>query len=131
MIQINGSDDKLKKLKSNIITFIEIGVNLALLPLFYVKFFHEVSILPGYDADGNFITIKQDHYYSIVDNLRYNPIRFVHISVALIVMSVIYCILSLFIKHKNMKIASHVFAICSVAFFLLVLFIASLVRKNY
>ena len=50
---------------------------------------------------------------------------------ALIGMSVLYSFLSFFIKHKNMKVASHIFAICSIGFFLLVLFLASLVSRDY
>lgn len=117
--------------KSNIITFIEIGINLALLPLFHVKFFHEVAMIPGMDAEGNKIILETDCYYSIIDNLKYDPLGWIWLSVALIVVAVFYCILSFFIKHKNMKIASHIFAVCSVVFFLLVLFIASLIRRDY
>ena len=121
----------MNKLKSKIITIVEIFINLSLLPLFHVKFFHEVSVIPGMDAEGNMVTIRGDHYYSIIDNLKYDPMGWIWISVALIGISVLYCILSFFIKHKNMKVASHIFAICSIVFFLLVLFLASLVRRDY
>lgn len=110
---------------------IEIVINLSLLPLFHVKFFHEVAILPWVDENGNMITEKFDYYYSIVDNLKYDPIGWVWISEALIVTSVFYCVLSFFIKRKNIKVASHIFAVSSIVFFLLVLFLASSVRRRY
>ncbi len=115
----------------NILSIIEILINISLLPLFNIKLFHEVAVLPSIDENGNMITKKFYYYYSIIDNLKYDPVDWIRISVALIIMSIIYCILSFFIKHKNMKIASHIFAICSILFFLLVLFLASLVRRNY
>ncbi len=115
----------------NIVSIMEILINISLLPLFYVKLFHEVSVLPGTDENGNMITQRFDHYYSIIDNLKYDPMGWIKISVALIIVSIIYCILSFFIKHKNMKITSHIFAVCSILFFLLVLFLAYLVRRDY
>ncbi len=121
----------MKRKTHNILSIIEIFINLSLLPLFHVKLFHEVSVIPGMDAEGNMVTIRGDHYYSIVDNLKYDPIGWIWISVALICIAILYCILSFFIKHKNMKVASHIFAICSIVFFLLVLFLASLVRRDY
>lgn len=121
----------MRKSKSNIMTFIEIGVNLMLLPLFHIKFFHEVAVVPGMDAEGNMITVRTEHYYSIVDNLKYDFIPWVWISVALIITSIFYCALSFIIKHKNMKTASHIISVCSIVFFLLVFFLASLVSRDY
>lgn len=121
----------MKRKTSNIISIIEMTINLALLPLFHLKMFHEVSVVPGMDAEGNMVTFRSDHYYSIVDNLKYDPIGWIWISIALIGISVLYSFLSFFIKNKNMKVASHIFAICSIGFFLLVLFLASLVRRDY
>ena len=121
----------MKRKISNIISVIEMTINLALLPLFHIKMFHEVSVIPGMDAEGNMVTFRSDHYYSIVDNLKYDPIGWIWISITLIGLSIIYSLLSFFIKHKNMKVASHIFAVCSIVFFLLVLFIASLVSRNY
>lgn len=115
----------------NIISIIEILINLLLLPLFHIKIFHKIAFLPDVDENGDMI-IKQFHYYySIIDKLKNDPIGWIRISVGLIILSIVYCILSFFIKHKNMKITSHIFAICSILFFLLVLFLASLVRRDY
>lgn len=52
--------------KRNII-YLAILIVIAGLP--FLKIYHEVGVLPGFDQDGNFITVKHD-YYSCFENIR-------------------------------------------------------------
>ena len=57
--------------KKNIFDISKVIIVIISIPFWFVKMIHYVAVLPSYDKDGNFITtIKQDHYFSIIDNLR-------------------------------------------------------------
>ena len=121
----------MKKPIEPIIRVIEIIINICLLPLFNVKFFHDVSVSQVQTETGEFVYQSVDHYYSIMDNIKYDPLLIVPMSIGIILISIIYSSLSFVIKHKNLKHASHIFFACSVVFFLFVVYTASLVQRDY
>ncbi|MDY5441708.1 MAG: hypothetical protein SPG64_05825 [Candidatus Enteromonas sp.] len=42
---------------------------IAFLVLPFLKIYHEVGVLPSYDVDGNFSTVRVDYYYSALRNV--------------------------------------------------------------
>lgn len=119
----------MKRSIGKIIHMVEIVINLCLLPLFHVKFFHNVELIFDTTETGELVPRQIDRYYSIIDNLKYDPLLFVPMSVSLIVLSVIISIFAIFMKNRNMRTAGHIFTACSVGLFLFVLFIACLVQS--
>ena len=119
----------MKRSIGNIIHVVEIVINLCLLPLFYVKFFHRVELVFVTSETGELLSQRIDKYYSIIDNLKYDPLFFVPMSVALIILSITVSIFSIFMKNRNMRTAGHIFAACSVFLFLFIFFIACLVQS--
>ncbi len=118
----------MKKIFVILIDFIS---NLCLIPLFFLKIIHEVSVISGKDGNGNLITYRQDYYYSIIDNLKYDSMYFINISFALILLSIFFSILSLFFKNKTLIIISHIVSLISLIFFLFLYFLARLNARVY
>ncbi len=119
----------MKRIIERVILTIEIIINACLIPLFKVKIFHEIAVLPGETEDGKFVTHRFDYYYSIIDNLRHDPL-IIYISIGLIALSIIASLFAL-IKNRKLQRASHILSACSIAFFLFVLYSASLVQRCY
>lgn len=80
------------------------------IPFWFVKMIHYVAVLPSYDSNGNFITVKQDHYFSIIDNLRDGGNTYlIYIAFGIIVTSLCLSIVKMFKKdNKVIKIASNI-----------------------
>ena len=36
----------------------------------FLKIYHDVAVLPGFDAQGNSITVRVDHFYNAFENIR-------------------------------------------------------------
>lgn len=121
----------MKQLSNKIIQIVEIVLNIILLPFFGVKIFHEVAVLPGYTEEGQFITQRFDYYYSIIDNLKPDSLYLIHLSGIVIIVSILISIVSLFLQNKKLRMASHIVFCCSIAIFLIVLFIASTYFRCY
>lgn len=121
----------MKKLVEPIIRIIEIIISACLLPLYNVKFFHDSFVSQVQTETGEFVYQSFDRYYSIMDNMKYDPFLIVPISIGVILLSIIYSSLSFVIKHKNLRCAAHIFFVCSVVFFLFVVYTASLVQRDY
>ena len=121
---------KRKPLLSEIVKII---INCAILPLYFIKFYHEVAVLPGFDADGNHITHRIDHYYSIYYKLDREELAYLlWLAVAVAIASVAMSLLRIAVKDgKKLKIASNIIFGISVAFFLVLLFISLQISYKY
>lgn len=121
----------MKKISKSIAQIVEIVLCIILLYLFFVKIFHEVAVLPGYTSEGQFITLRVDYYYSIIDNLKQNGLYLIHFSGAVIIGSIMINVIALIVNNNKLKIASHIVFGCSVTIFLIVLIIAAMNYRCY
>lgn len=117
-------------MKKKILLFIteiaKIVANCIILPLYFIKFYHEVATFPGVDGDGQFIVVYRDYYYSIFYKLNREGLAFaLWLAVAVSALSIILSALRIVIKdNKVLKIASHILFGISVIFFLVLLYIS-------
>lgn len=89
------------------------------IPFWFVKMIHYVAVIPSYDVNGNFIPVKQDHYFSIIDNLRDGGNTYlIYVGFGIIVISLCLSIVKMFKKeNKLIKVASNItFALFIVSF---------------
>lgn len=115
--------------KRNII-YIVILVAIAILP--FLKIYHEVGTLPGFDRDGNFITVRHDYYYSCFENIRdginlTSSIIITTVFEALVILSIIFTIIDF---KKEIKVKTILF-IVSLVLFSIMMFFAVTVARNY
>ena len=121
------------KRKPLIDEIVKIIIDCAILPLYFIKFYHDVAVLPGFDAEGNRIVSEIDHYYSIFYKLdREGLAALFWIAFTLTVASIIVSVLRIFIKdNKSLKIASYAVFTLSAVLFLAVLFISLQIDYKY
>ncbi len=123
--------DFTKRIISVICSCIEVVINFCLFPLFYLKFFHEVSVREGFNEAGEIVIKRTDHYYSIIDNLKYDKMNLVYFSWALIAASIVASLAAIVFKGKRAATVGHVTFGISLALFLFVFFLASTVHRDY
>ena len=121
---------KRKPLLSEIVKII---INCAILPLYFIKFYHEVAVLPGFDEEGNRVVHEIDHYYSIFYKLDGEGLAALFwIAFILTVASTILSALRIVIKDgKALKIASYAVFALSAILFLVVLYISLQISYKY
>ena len=115
--------------KRNII-YLAILIVIAVLP--FLKIYHEVGVLPGFDQDGNFITVKNDYWYSCFENLRdginlTSSIIITTVFEVLVILSIIFTIIDF---KKEIK-AKNILFIVSLVLFSIMMFFAVTVSRNY
>lgn len=123
-------------MKRKIALLVEISkiiINCLSVPLYFIKTFHEVAVLPGRNENGEFITGRFDYYYSVFDKFsREGILFFLWLSVAIIIVSSTISILSIVIKdNKKLMIVSHIIFGVSIVLFLSVLFVAASISYSY
>ena len=59
----------MRKKTSLIVEIVKLIANCVALPLCFIKIFHEVAVLPGFDSNGEATTGRFDYYYSVFDKL--------------------------------------------------------------
>ncbi len=123
--------DSTKRIISVIASCIEVVVNICLYPLFYLDIFHEVSVREGINDAGEIVIKRTDHYYSIVDNLKYGSMNLVYFSWALIGASAVASLAAIVYKGKRAQKIGHITFAVSLAVFLFTLFLASTVHRDY
>ncbi len=52
------------EMKNKLAAIGQMLINIALAPMYFIKFFHEVGVFPGEASNGSFITYRRDFYYS-------------------------------------------------------------------
>ena len=120
-------------MKKSMIHIGEIFVNLAMIPLFFIRFFESIGISTGLNSANELVALKTTCHYNMIENLEtWDLLYAVPVELIIIVCSVSLSVLSTVIKdnQKLNMIAHVVFAISIVAFLLLLWFAASPVR-NY
>ena len=113
---------------------VKIILNCAVVPLYFIRFFHEVAVLPVVDMDGNYITTSRtDYYYSIFYKLNREGLVFLlWIAVVISVVSIVISVFGFVVKDgKILKIASNILFAISVAFFLVLLFVSLQISYAY
>ena len=119
--------------KTIIFEIAKIIVNSILVPLYFIKFFCDEAVHPGFNEFGEEIIVKHYFYYSIFDKITREGIScLLWGAIAISIASIILSVLSMTIReNKTIKIASHiVFGVAIVLFFIL-LFIAWTIRYDY
>lgn len=111
----------------------EIAINMFFVPAFFIKWFHEIAVLPGYsEITGEFSTSRTD-YYSIADNLGTENLSFLmYLSFAIIVCSVIASVINAVkTESKAATICARALFALSAVFFFVLFVIAASVRRGY
>ncbi len=121
----------MKKIIHKIALVLEALISLCLVPVFNLKIFHEVSIREGFNDAGEIVLKRTDHYYSIIDNLKYSSMNLVNISIALLVTALVSSLAALVYNTKKSNRISHTVFTVSIIFFLIVLLLASSVHRDY
>lgn len=114
------------KRKPLIVEIVKIAVNLVILPLYLIKFFKEVAIIPELGENGESVFVKRYYYLSLYDELCRVRIDFLFwLALAVIIASIAISALSI-VAHdsKKTRIASHVLFSISVLFFFVLLTVA-------
>ena len=121
------------KRKPLIDEIVKIIINCAILPLYFIKFYHQVAVLPGFDEEGNRVVNEIDHYYSIFYKLDSEGLAALFwIAFILTVASTILSALRIVIKDgKALKIASYAVFALSAILFLVVLYISLQISYKY
>ena len=101
----------------------KIILNCLFVPMYFIKIYHEVAVIPGIDENGEEILGRFDHYYSVYDKFSRENILFLLLgSAVLIIASVTLAVCSIAIKNnKDLAVASHVIFGISAGVFLLLL----------
>lgn len=123
----------MKRKTALIIEIVKIVINCVTVPLYFIKFFCDEAILPGFNENGEEVIHSIYFYYSIFDKIDREGIGFLLWgAIATIIVSIALSLLSITVKdNKALKIASHiVFGVAVVLFFVL-LFIAGSIRYGY
>ena len=132
MIMVSNGKSYLKK-SAFWISVGEIAINLFFVPAFFIKWFHEIAVLPGYsEITGEFSTSRTDYYYSIADNLGPENLSFLmYLSFAIIVCSVIASVINAVkTESKAATICARALFALSAVFFFVLFVIAASVRRG-
>lgn len=112
---------------------VQLVINCILVPLFFIKIFCNIAVLPGVNGDGEAIIGRFYHYQSIFDRFaRAGIAHVVWISIAFIGLSTIICGLSMVIRdNKMLKISSYIVFGISIVYFLMLLFMSIYLAPKY
>lgn len=123
----------MRKRASLIVEIVKIIINCIIVPLYFIKFFCDEALLPGFNENGEQIIHRHYYYYSIFDKIAREGIAFLLWgAIALIVVSITLSVLTVLIKkNKSLIFASHIAFGISVFLFFVLLFIAGSIRYGY
>ena len=121
------------KKKVLITEIIKSAVNCIILPLYFIKFYHQVAVLPGRDENGELIISQIDHYYSIFYKLDREELAYLFwLAFSVCIASILFSVLRIAVKDsKALKITSHVVFAVSLVFFLTALYISLQISYKY
>lgn len=120
------------KLSASVIEIIKLVINCITVPLLFIRYFHEVAVLPGFSASGESITTKIDHYYSVYDKIaREGWGVLVWICVVITAVSILFCVLNILANNKILKITGYAIWGVSLTLFLVLLFMACSISYAY
>ena len=116
-----------------IVEIVKIFINCITVPLYFIKFFCDEAVLPGFNENGEEVINRTYYYYSIFDKVDREGIAFLLWgAIATIIVSIALSILSITVKdNKALKIASHIVFGAAIVLFFVLLFIAGSIRYGY
>ena len=123
----------MRKKTTFIVEFLKIIINCVIVPLYFIKFFCDEAVLPGYNENGEPIIGSVYYYYSIFDKIKREGIAYLlWCAIAVIIASITLSILRMTMKEsKVIKIASYIFFGVAIIMFFVLLFIAENIRYGY
>jgi hypothetical protein len=108
----------------------EIIIDVALMPLFFIKMFCYLAVLPCIDGDGNLVTERVYYHYSALENLSDMP-YLVYIAIALLAVSVAVAISSMVIDNKKLRVVNYIIFAVAALFAVIVILLAAMVWRTY
>lgn len=129
----NGGGRVVNHLSALLIEIVKLVINCITIPLYFIRFFHEVAVLPGISENGESTTHRIDYYYSIYDKIaREGLATLVWVGVVITVWSILFCVLNMVIKdNKVLKIAGYTVWGVSMGLFLALLLASCLIWYAY
>ncbi len=108
-------------------------VTLCQIPFYFIKFFFDVGVLPGIDAEGNHvISDKFYRYYNAFERLCDVDAEWImYVNFALIAASVVLTALSMIFKKKTLNMLTILVIFLSFMFFFGGLYMASTVHRAF
>lgn len=105
---------------------VKIAVNVVIVPLYLIKFFKEVAIIPQIDENGEVVLGKSYYYLSLYGEMCRARLEFLFwLALAVIVASIACSALSITVPDsKKTRITSYVLFSISVVIFLVLLTVA-------
>ena len=127
--------EKHMKSKARLIVFVtKIFLNCLTIPLYFVKLFRDVAVLPGYNENGEMTTHRFHYYYSIADKFDRESLTYLlWIAITTTVLSIVFSVLDTAVVKDNkvFKIVSNAVFVASIVLFFVLLFIAASIQYNY
>ena len=123
----------MKRTTAIIVEIVKIVINCITVPLYFIKFFCDEAVLPGFNENGEEVINRVYYYYSIFDKIDREGIAFLLWgSIAIIIVSIALSFLSITVKdNKALKIASYIVFVVAIVLFFVLLFIAGSIRYGY
>ena len=114
-----------------LISILEILMNLTMIPLFFVRFFSDMTYSVGLDSSNKVSTLITMDDFNMIENLdTLDMLYSVPIAIFIIICSIVLSVLSVVIKdNENLTFTSHVAFGDSVITFLLLLWFASVPNR--
>ena len=114
-------------MKNFLISILTILINLAMIPLFFIKLFTDMGYLVGIDSTNKATAVIALQHYNMIENLETLDMLYaVPVAILVIVLSIVLATLSIVIKdNQKLRIVSHIVLIISVVTFLLLLWFAA------
>ncbi len=107
---------------------IKLVLSVAQIPLWFIKFFHDVGVLPT--SDGGFT--KRHYHYSMVDNVSELGLTAAFFaSLALAAASAVLAVIGMKTARYGVLIAGNIVFAVSAVVFVLLLFAACTVARGY
>lgn len=106
-------------MKRRIGFIVEAVIDCIAIPLYFIKFFCDVAVLPSANENGEYAgTNRFYHYYSIYDRIGYINMQYlVWVAIAVAAISIVLSVLSIIFKRKSLHVASHaIFGVALVLF---------------
>lgn len=114
-----------------LISILEILINLTMIPLFFVRFFSDMTYSVGLDSSNTLSAIITRRSFNMIENLDTLYMLYtVPVAIFIIICSIVLSVLSVVIKDKEkLTFLSHVAFGVSAVTFLLLLWFASVPNR--
>lgn len=120
-------------MRKKLFYFIQAAVSLLCVPFYFLRVFHDEGILPGQDAQGNFVPVRRTYDYSMLENLTAQGAGWLfYASLALTVLSAAFALACIFLKeNKRRRVADIAVFILSLLVFAAAVLIAAATSRGY